>query len=269
MQNEKTLQQMIREYELNMPPEIMDMINKFDWKRELRTIAMQNQLMADVGTDLEESVYMMLLGVAKVADVYERLIDVHELSEDRTKKVLEEVENKIFNVLHKKLAELEDEDIKKDAAVTPAISVIGSQKVEDQEDRDAILAEIEKDDVAEIVVKPILKPIIETKVEEVKANPVAMQPLTIGVIAPKSEENKINIIQTPGVAKPFSLNSDKAVITEDIKVVMPEITKGIQADPIASGLNKATVMSAPVINNNPAPTPKTSGAPDPYREPIE
>ncbi len=269
MQNEKTLQQMIREYELNMPPEIMDMINKFDWKRELRTIAMQNQLMADVGTDLEESVYMMLLGVAKVADVYERLIDVHELSEDRTKKVLEEVENKIFNVLHKKLAELEDEDVKKDALVTPTISVIdSSKKVEDNEDRDAILAEIEKDEVTEMIVKPIIKPITETKIEEVKVSPVAVQPLTIGVIAPKTEENKINIIQTPGVAKPFSLNGDKTITTEDTKITVPEVTKGIQADPIASGLNKATVMSAPVINNS-TPAPKTSGAPDPYREPIE
>ena len=262
MQNEKTLQQLTREYELNMPPEIMELIKAFDWKRELRTISLQNQLMADVAADLEQSVYLMLLGVVKVNELFERMIDVHDLSEDRTKKVLEEVDSKIFTVLHKKLSELEDKEPEPVILKPVSVPSIATISTNDTQDRDSILAEIEKEEIPGIVISPINKPIMDIKVEEPKTTP------SLGVIAPKIPENKINIIQNPGVAKPFSFNAEKSIIPEQPKIVATETVKGIQPDPVASGLNKATVMAAPEIpvQSNAPVTPK---APDPYREPIE
>jgi hypothetical protein len=252
MQNQKTTEQLIREYEINMPPEIMDMIKQFDWKRELRMIVMQNQVMVDVGADLEQSVYLMLIGIAKVEDVYERLIDAHELSPDKAKKILEEIENKIFNPLFKKLSELEDTE-ETESITTQA------QGVRDPENRDEILAEIEKEHT-EIVIKPeVLKPVINNIPEtEIKIN-------TINTPVKESNENVIN----SGVARPFSFNNaEKVAVKEPLKIT-EEPVKGIQSDPIASGLSKPTVMAAPLNTITPNVPPKTAGAPDPYREPIE
>lgn len=268
MQNEKTLQQLTREYESNMPPEIMELINTFDWKRELRTISLQNQLMADVAADLEQSVYLMLLGVVKVSELFERMIDVHELSEDRTKKVLEEVDNKIFTVLHKKLTELEEKEAEPvilKPVSTPKIATATLASTTN-EDRDSILAEIEKEETPSITINPIVKPVIENKASE----PVLKPTPSIGVIAPKADVSTSNTIQNPGVAKPFSFNTEKTIVTEEPKVLPKEVVKGIQPDPVAAGLNKATVMTAPInsVQSN-AGTPPTPKAPDPYREPIE
>ncbi len=104
MQEEKTLQQMTREFEVNMPQEILDVINAFDWKKELREIVRENNLMLDIGSDLEQSVYLMILGAVKVDAVYERLVETHEIPEDKAQKVLYEIESRIFNQLSERLA---------------------------------------------------------------------------------------------------------------------------------------------------------------------
>lgn len=254
MQNQKTTEQLIREYELNMPPEIMDIIKQFDWKRELRMIVMQNQVMIDVGSDLEQSVYLMLLGVAQVEDVFERLIDIHELSEDKAKKILEEIESKIFNPLFKKLSQLDD--LEKPESITTQ-----AQSVHDPEDRDGILAEIEKEHVESAVRPEIVKPIINNTIvtPEIKIN-------TISTPVKESNENTIS----PGVARPFSFNNnEKVIIKEDPKIIIMEPVKGIQADPISSGLSKPTIVAAPLNTITPNVPPKAAGAPDPYREPLE
>lgn len=298
MQNEKTTQQLIREYEANMPPEIMEMIGKFDWKRELRTIVMQNQLPIDVGADLEQSVYLMLLGVATVEDVYEDLTEIHELSEDRTKKVLEEIEQRIFNVLHKKLIELEEkvpESIVSQAQKDPVIEEKKQNVVlkdEEPEDRDTILAEIEKEEDEKERIDAAKRPIIDmtkqtnslsnslvsesTPIEAPKEAPPADPLSRITYKKPEAANIASQTTQDPyqssGVARPFSMETqadDDVIITEDPVPTQSEKVIGVQEDPVSSGLNKSTMIQKQETSSSSvqqAPKPKVQ---DPYREPIE
>jgi hypothetical protein len=233
---EKTLEQMIREYEAQMPPEIMDLIKSFDWKREVRTIVNQNQLMLDVGTDLEQSVYLMLLGAVKVDDLYERLTDTHEMPDDKAKKIIEEAEAQIFKPLHQKLLALDAADEQKEIeskpkGSVPPMIVMGSQS------RDAILAEIEKEP----------------------------EPITINKPAPLVETKPVDVpMQNSGIVEPFSLSQTKEIKIEEPALAMGEVAQGVQAEPVSTGLTQPTVMRAPVEQ-----PPVKSYVADPYREPIE
>ena len=119
--DEKTLQQMIREYEAQIPPDIMNIINSFDWKKEVRIIINQNQLLLDVGSDLEESVYLMILGIVDMEQVFKRMMEIHELPEDKVQKVLIEVEKQIFEPMYSELSKLQpsDEKTKEEPFLTP------------------------------------------------------------------------------------------------------------------------------------------------------
>lgn len=210
MQNEQTLEQVIREYETMMPPEIMTIIKAFDWKKEVRTIVNQNQLMIDTGSDLEQSIYLMILGAVKVEDLYERLTDAHELPDDKARKIIQEIEVAIFDPLHKKLVDLDK---------TNPVSNKASS-VEDHGDRDSILAEIEKE--PEIITKP----------------------------APKFDPSKINQNQTQevqdfGITKPFSINSTKVVDIKESELAAGPVAQGVQEDPVATALTQPTVVQAP------------------------
>lgn len=211
MQNEQTLEQMIREYEANMPPEIMNLIKTFDYKKEVRTIVNQNQLMIDVGSDLEQSIYLMILGAVKVEDLYERLTDTHELPDDKARKIIQEIEMAIFNPLHKKLVDLDK---------TNPVPNNESNSVEDVTDRDSILAEIEKEP------EPIVKPV------------------------PKFDPSKINqsperIEQDTGIVKPFSINLTKEVDVKEPELAPGPVAQGIQEDPVAAALTQPTVVQTP------------------------
>lgn len=258
MQNEKTTEQLTREYEANMPSEILDMIKAFDWKKSLRMIVMQNQIMIDVATDLEQSVYLMLLGVVSAQEVYERLIESYEFSEDKAKKVLEEIEEKIFNPLFKQLSEM-DGDEKQQSSATMA------QQPQSLDSRDAILAEIEKE---EPVVIAKTNPVqVQTPEPVITINKVT-EPMSVTKAEPSVDMRK-NMMESPGVAKPFSLNTEKTMVMEDIKLPVIDANKGIVEDPISSGLSKATIV-APVTEKPVEKVPaRPAGAPDPYREPIE
>jgi hypothetical protein len=241
MQNEKTLQQLIREHEINMPPEIMNLIKSFDWKKEVRTIVNQNQLMIDVGGDLEESIYLVLLGVVTAEELYNRLIETHEVPEDKAQKIIQEAESQIFSPMYKKLMELPSED-EEDKTAKPATP------------RDAILAEIEKE--PEIFVN--------LNVASIKSNTMS------NIIETPSSQNV-------GIVKPFSMNqiaplAEKKEIPQEKKTEivtsppsfnMAAVT-GVQEDPVASLLTQPTQVQAasPVVS----PKPYTA---DPYREPIE
>lgn len=241
MQNTKTLQQSIREHELNMPSEIINLIKSFDWKKEVRTIVNQNQLMIDVGGDLEESIYLVLLGVVTAEDLYKRLIESHEVPEDKAQKIIQEAESQIFSPMYKKLMELPSEDSVQNETTTPTTP------------RDAILAEIEKE--PEIFVN--------LNVASIKSNKMS------------------NIIETPssqnvGIVKPFSMNltpsvEEKEIIQEkkiEIDTLPPlfnmAAVTGVQEDPVASLLTQPTQVqaAAPTLGAKPY-------AADPYREPIE
>ncbi len=258
MQNEKTIEQLIRQREVNMPPEIMALIQSFDWKKSLRMIVTQNQIMIDVATDLEESVYLMLLGVVSSEEVYERLIESHEFSKDKAKKVLEEIDGNIFTPLFKQLSSL-DQDEKPQSSVTKA------QQPQSLDSRDAILAEIEKEEpvvVAKTSPMPVQVPepvITINKVAEPIMEHKQESPITI---------NK-PVVESPGVTKPFSLNADRPIVAENIKLPPVQISQGIQADPISAGLSKTTI-TVPVAEKPVEKAPvRSAGAPDPYREPIE
>lgn len=153
MQNDKTLEQLIKEHEANMPPEIMGLINSFDWRKEVRAIVNQNQLMIDVGSDLEQSIYLMILGVINGEDLYGRLMDTHEIPEDRVKKIMTEVDVQIFQPLHRKLMEMDGEE------ETAPKSV--------EEERNDTIAEIEKEPEA-VIRKPLNFNVPGDKAEEKK-----------------------------------------------------------------------------------------------------
>ncbi len=229
---------MIREYEANMPPEIMTLIKSFDWKKEMRAIVNQNQLMIDIGSDIEESVYLMILGVIQVADLYERLTDTHNMPEDKARKVIEEIEMTIFNPLHQKLMALEAVETKNDTSLTQTATRLEVPIVEPT--RDDILAEIEKE--PEAIVIPI------TKSEPVVAS-----------TTPAFVEDDARI------AKPFSLSQSKEIEMEMPAIEMPKPIEGIQSNPVTVGLQQPTVMQAKPVSE----APTKSYAADPYREPIE
>jgi hypothetical protein len=231
MQNEKTLQQMIREYEANMPPEIMNLIKSFDWKKEVRTIVNQNQLMIDVGSDLEEAIYLMLIGVTKAVDLYEQLIEVHEIPEDKAQKIIQEIEVQIFNPLYKKMMELDEKDSSTTSTKTPITP------------RDEILAEIEKE--PEVLIK------FNTASKE-------------STSTPKQETSPIS---DPGITKPFTVSAGTTMQVEAEKIAAPTEqsntpaqpiapVQGVQENPVAAGLTKPTATAKPY-------------SADPYREPIE
>ncbi len=204
MQNDKTLEQMTREYEANMPPEIMSIIKAFDWRREMRAIVNQNQLMIDIGADIEQSIYLMIIGAVKLEEFYERLMDVHELPEDKARKIIQEIEVQIFNPLHKKLMELgDDEDI--ETASDPTVS------------RDSILNEIEKEP------EPV---VVKSKFNFVP-NP--------------AQSNTTDSTGNDGIVKPFTVAPTKEEL--DLKTKMPDskTVEGIQNDPVEIGLKNSTV----------------------------
>jgi hypothetical protein len=209
MQNEKTLQQLTQEYEAQMPPEIMSIIKAFDWKKEVRTIVNQNQLMIDVGTDIEESIYLMILGAIQVADFYERLIDVHELPEDKAQKILQEVENQIFNPLHKKLMELDEKESRAELMNgTP---------------RDQILAEVEKEP----------EPLIKLNISGTPTKPADPVPMSEGIARPFS----ISGVKKESVPV---VNPVKIPTTPPLNPV-----QGVQDNPIATGLTQPTSTQTP------------------------
>lgn len=291
MSQEKTLEQIIREYEAQMPPEIMSMIDSFDWKKELRSIVLQNHLLLDVGTDLEESVYLMILGIIKVNDLYERLVDDHELEEIKVQKIIQEIEAKIFDPLHKKLMTIDtrEEGIDpKDPTPSNSISQpeIKEMSEEDPESRDSILAEIEKE--PEVSIKTI--PTVSLDGTPTPP-PSPYNHLTSAApipTPPKSFEEDEGFV---GVAKPFKFNlNDEADVTtpieetkktafspyqpqsEDIPPLKAEPIQdpvyGIQEDSMNAGLSGPTIVTTQKINEE-SPKNKPSGAIDPYREPIE
>jgi hypothetical protein len=206
MQNEQTLEQMIKEYEANMPPEIMSLIKSFDWKKEMRTIVNQNQLMIDVGADLEQSIYLMILGAVDVEDVYERLMDIHEIPEDKAQKIIGEIETQIFNPLHKKLIELDSVDTKET-----------KESNETKDSRANILAEIEKEPA----------PVIP------KLN---FDALKQQITAP--------VVEDKGITKPFTIASTKVVDVQEPMLATGKIVEGAQEDPVSAGLKNPTVTQA-------------------------
>lgn len=237
MQNEKTLQQLIREHEANMPPEIMNLIKSFDWKKEVRTIVNQNQLMIDVGGDLEESIYLVLLGVVTAEELYGRLIETYEIPEDKAQKIIQEAERQIFSPMYKKLMELPSED-EQDKTVKSATS------------RDAILAEIEKE--PEIFVNLNVASMNNSPVKSTTQTPshdgIARSFSLSQSASPVEKKEPLVETRSQVVAAPLSINTGTVT--------------GVQEDPIASVLTQKTQTQAPVQ------TPKPYVA-DPYREPIE
>ena len=293
--DEKTLKQMTREYEQEMPEEILKMINEFDWKRELRGIVRENNLMLDVGTDLEESVYLMLLGAVKVEDVYDRMIDTHELPDDRVQKVLHEIELKIFNPLAKKITGIEGYEDSPEDEKAGSVVLSGA---ETEHSRDSILAEIENDEldarpIPNNIVMPGNRTIPGTSMEKTTAtpivtgaasmpmsdtaNPVAIKstpvgmptaPATAATPSPIQSSDRLGLRgdatpSMPLAPRSFSL-SQEPVITVDEPTIAPVRVEGIQQDPIAAGLTKFVSMATPALQA----APKTYAA-DPYREPIE
>lgn len=234
MQNEKTTQQLIREHELNMPPEIMALIKSFDWKREVRTIVSQNQLMIDVGADLEESIYLMLLGVVHVEELYERLTDTHQVPQDKAKKIIEEIELQIFNPMHKKLMELPSEEVVEKKAGTP---------------RDTILAEIEKE--PEIFINLNM----DSVNNESTPSPIKTPPHD-GIVKPFSVTKSASPIEK----KEPLVETRPQIVTAPLSINTGTVT-GVQQDPIASALTQKTQTQAPIQTQKPY-------AADPYREPI-
>jgi hypothetical protein len=244
MQDDKTLEQSIREYEANMPPEIMNLIKSFDWKKEMRSIVNQNQLMIDVGADLEQSVYLMILGIVSAEDLYERLTDVHEIPDDKAKKIIEEVERQIFNPLYKKIMEL-DEKAESNPVSTPSVPTSSVAAPH----RDEILAEIEKEP------EPLIKLNFSPKKEESVA-PVSTPTKPVN----PAPATNVESVSNPGVVKPFTLSSEKTVQVEAKQIEAPvvEPVKTEEVKPVETALAKPTVASAP-----------KNYSVDPYREPIE
>lgn len=287
MQDDKTLQQMIREHEQDMPPEIMKMIADYDWKRELREIVRQEALMLDVGTDLEQSVYLLILGVVNVADVYEQLVDGHEIPDEKAQKVLYEIEERIFKPLYQKLAKLnqDEEDMQKSGGQTIADS--------SDESRDDILAEIEKDHAQPIgsnivmpgtgtlpaaSMEPVTKKVDAALPNADKSASVSSPVSVTSAVPPKLD--RLGLHGTPSAppapAPDSASQSGGSPATSNKPAESRSATapasqapvQGIQADPIAAGLTKPTITTSPT--QMPAtPAPAKNYAADPYREPIE
>ncbi len=235
MQNEKTLEQLTKEYEANMPPDIMNIIKAFDWKKEVRAIVNQNQLMIDVGADLEESIYLMILGVIEAEDLYERLMDVHEIPEDKAKKIIGEIEQQIFNPLYKKITELD----------TVSKSDPLSSSNAGPTHRDEILAEIEKEP------DPIIKLNLNQSVEVKKQDSQMQQSKSL------SDSSSVN-----ESIKPFTIASTQEVVSSNPPIESGKIIEGTVENPIKTTLQNQTIT----VN----PEQKTKGyVQDPYREPIE
>ena len=147
----------------------------------------------------------MILGVVKVEDIYQRLMDTHELPADKAQKIIEEIEAQIFIPLHKKLMDLDAEEEKK------------IQRSGQESSREDILAEIEKEPEPIIVHNPI--PIKITPVEPV-------------------------VINNPGITKPFSIASTKEIDVQEPMLSTGTVASGVQADPISVGLTQPTVAQA-------------------------
>ena len=244
MQNQKTLQQMIREYEMNMPPEILDLVKSFDWKKEVRMIVNQNQLLLDVGADLEESVYLLILGIVDIEDIFNRLIETHELPQDKVQKILTEVEKQIFEPMHQKLIALDEKDTPKPTAQPQAVKnslnpILSTPKEPKDMSREDILSEIEKDP----------EPMIKKEIPKIDFDISENQTQSF-------EEEKP--FKDDGIIEPFSLNPDASFSTQ--------VTPQPIDEPVESALTKPTVAQIPVP---PPPPLKKEYAADPYREPIE
>ncbi len=250
---------MIREYEQAMPPDIMNTINQFDWKRELREIVRDNNLMLDVGSDLEESVYMMILGAVKVEDVYLRLIEVHEIADEKAQKVLREVEERIFNPLFEQLSKLpgdEDDGVE----ITEDEPVVGSTKIS----RDSILAEIETDVEIERPANNIVMPggrtLPPASMEKVSVMPGmgGQPPVTMTESAPQAKaepqieippapkqplSDRLGLRDIPAVApknmsKPFMMGDSNTVEVRKTAIVEGVISPGV--------INPISIPPAPV-----------------------
>jgi hypothetical protein len=238
MQNDTTVQKQIEQYEAQMPPEIMNLIKSFDWKKELRMIVNQNQLLLDVAADLEESVYLMVLGVVEIGDVFERLIDVHNLPEDKVQKILTEVERQIFGPMHQKLLEVSSEQPGSEQGV---------------ESREAVLAEIEKE--PQPVVRPSIQAITPTPIipQQVSgpSEPFSLN-LDEEVIPIKDEEIKPTIVSVDNIIDTTSIDSQTPIILNPTSMTETK-------NPIELNLTQPTAVSAPTKNY----------VADPYREPIE
>lgn len=234
MQNQKTLQQMIREYEMNMPPEILELVKSFDWKKQVRMIVNQNQLLLDVGADLEESVYLLILGIVDIEDIFNRLIETHELPQDKVQKILTEVEKQIFEPMHQKLIALDEKDTPKpisnpEASKSSFNPILSMTKEPKDMSRDDILSEIEKD--PESIVKQVEKP-----------------------------------TKDDGIIEPFSLYPQASYSTQVEQQSEPK--KELVEEPAESALTQPTVAQIPP----PPPPPHTikkEYTADPYREPIQ
>lgn len=303
MQNETTLEQQIKEFESNMPPDIMKMIKEFDWKKELRMIVQQNQLMIDVGNDLEQATYLLILGVIKSDDMYERLSEVHEIEEDQAQKIMQDLEDRIFNPLYKKLVQLENtNEPQKEGILTRA------QKSEDPESRDDILAEIEREphgideDDEDLILRSIPHPSVSIDTRDPRMEPGGQTPVQTPVLphqetqTPGTQAPSTPIVQSPGVAQPFSLDmqgnrtnpqqvvpqSQEATVQQSVPQQVapsplfkmntqapqaPETITGIRADHIESALKKPTSVTNELSADTPVPT--KGYVADPYREPIQ
>lgn len=234
MQNEKTLQQMIQEYEAQMPPEIMNIIKGFDWKKQVRMIVNQNQLLLDVGADLEESVYLMILGIADIEEVFERMMTVHELPQDKVQKILLEVEKQIFEPMHSQLTKLEPSKTETSSSAPAPVSA-QSQVPEPKEE----------------------------------SAPVIPQMSASNTQTPPSTPISNSIPQSSGIREPFSMNAN----TEEDDDVKIDVDAMDTLDPVAMNLNQATVsepepIPAPEKKEENSPVEKKYAV-DPYREPIE
>lgn len=283
---------MIREYEQEMPPEVMGIITSFDWKRVLREIVRQEGLMLDVGTDLEQATYLLILGVVKAGDVYEELVENHDVSKEKAQKILYEMEQRIFKPMFQKLAEIDgqEEDVQKSGGQTITSA---------DESRDDILAEIEKDHVQPVgsnIVMPGTGTLPGASMEPVTkkvdaATPPADKPASsvpaassapaAPIVPPKLDRLGLHTTPaatpaattvSPGSApRPGESLAPSHKTAESRPVTAPAAptpVQGIQADPIAAGLTKPTITASPT-QTTATPAPAKNYAADPYREPIE
>lgn len=256
MQNDTSMQKQIQEYEAQMPPEIMNVIKSFDWKKEVRMIVNQNQLLLDVGADLEQSVYLMILGIVEIGDVFERLMEVHELPEDKAQKILTEVERQIFGPMHKKLLEVGPEEESNSSspvsASTPASTSISQSKPMTATThalmREEALSEIEKEP------EPVIKNI----------------PPIIDLTASKNLSQKSSAPQS-GPIEPFSLSFNTSDDTKEVvlpgEINLAPITENSveEKNPVELNLTNSTVVETDKPSMS---APTKSYAVDPYREPI-
>ena len=258
MQNEKTLQQMIQEYEAQMPPDIMNIIKGFDWKKQVRMIVSQNQLLLDVGADLEESVYLMILGIADIEEVFDRMMTVHELPQDKVQKILLEVEKQIFEPMHSQLAKLEpsEDKAKPLSSPVPPVDTASSQ---------SSALEPKKQDNPHVIPQA-----------HSASTPNSSTPVNSALSTPISN----SVPKSSGIREPFSIKNDIDTGSKDMNVNNPVQDDDIKIDvdsmdtldPIAMNL-KQTTMSQPENVSVPQKQEQSPAekkyAVDPYREPIE